>query len=141
MQVCLIGYIDNTPENKAMLDAYEFRNDFWAERIKFRRKDGQPVNEDELRRVSKWVNSEIVDKHRTNWLSEKQPAYADITDAEVLKKYWPWMNDEEIRQRLDHEAHMRAIAKELPPEEFRRQYLAEPLAAKRNRELELEFKE
>ncbi len=141
MRVCLIGYIDRTDENAAMLEAYEFRNDFWAERIKFRRKDGHSLADGELERVSDWVNREIVGKHRTNWLSERQPAYADITDAEELKKYWPWMNDGEIRQRLDREAVMRAIFEEFPPEEFRRQYLAEPVIHNDgSRQLELEFK-
>lgn len=37
MRVCLIGYIDNTEENNRMLETYELRNDFWAERFKFRR--------------------------------------------------------------------------------------------------------
>lgn len=139
MKVCLVGYIDNTEENKRMLDSYEFKNDFWAERVKFRRRDGQPLADGELKQVSDWINREIAKKHRTNWLSNREPAYTDITDAEVLKKFWPWMPDGGIRQQLDHEAHMRAIAKEFPPDEFRRQYLAEPLAAKKNRELELEF--
>lgn len=141
MKVCLVGYIDNTEENKRMLDTYEFKNDFWAENFKFRRKDGQPLADGELKQVSDWINREIVKKHRTNWLSEKHPAYADVTDADVLKKYWPWMPDKEIKQLLDHEAYMRSIAKAFPPEEFRRQYLSEPLAAKKNRELELEFKD
>ena len=140
MKVCLVGYVDNTEENKRMLDTYEFKNDFWAENFKFRRRDRQPLADGELEMVSNWIDREIIKKHRTNWLSEKHPAYVDITDAEVLKKYWPWMPDDEIKQRLDHEAHMKAIAKEFPPEEFRRQYLSEPLSAKKNRELELEFK-
>ena len=126
MKVCLVGYVDNTEENKRMLDTYEFKNDFWAENFKFRRKDRQPLADGELEMVSKWIDREIVKKHRTNWLSNREPAYTDITDAEVLKKYWPWMPDEEIRQQLDHEARMKAL-QTLPPEEFRRLYLAEPV--------------
>lgn len=133
MRVCLVGYVDNTEENKRMLDTYEFKNDFWAENFKFRRKDRKPLADGEMELVSDWVNREIVKKHRTNWLSDKNPAYIDVTDPEVLKKFWPWMPDEEIL--------MKAIAKEFPPEEFRRQYLSEPLAAKKNRELALEFKD
>lgn len=37
MQICLVGYLDNTPENRKMLDTYELRNDFWAENFAFRR--------------------------------------------------------------------------------------------------------
>ena len=140
MEVCLVGYVDNTEENKRMLDTYEFKNDFWAERFKFRRKDGQQLVDGELKLVSDWINREVVKKHRTNWLSEKNPAYIDVTDPELLKKYWPWMPDEEIRQRLDHEAHMKAIAKEFPPEEFRRQYLSEPVIhSDGSRQMEIEF--
>lgn len=141
MRVCLVGYVDNTEENKRMLDTYEFKNDFWAENFKFRRKDRKPLADGELKLVSDWINREVVKKHRTNWLSDKNPAYIDVTDPEVLKKYWPWMPDEEIKQQLDHEAYIKAIAKEFPPEEFCRQYLSEPLAAKKNRELELEFRD
>lgn len=142
MKVCLVGYIDNTEENKIMLDTYEFKNDFWAENFKFRRRDGQPLADGELKMVSDWINREIVKKHRTNWLSEKNPAYIDITDPELLKKYWPWMPDQEIRQQLDAEAHMKAIAHEFPPEEFRRQYLAEPFVhSDGSRQMVLEFNE
>lgn len=142
MKVCLVGYIDNTEENKRMLDTYEFKNDFWAENFKFRRRDGQPLADGELKMVSDWINREIVKKHRTNWLSEKNPAYIDITDPELLKKYRPWMPDQKIRQQLDSEAHMKAIAREFPPEEFRRQYLAEPVVhSDGSRQMELKFKE
>ena len=44
MQICLVGYIDNTPENREMFETYELKNDFWAERIKFRRRDGKQVD-------------------------------------------------------------------------------------------------
>lgn len=103
MKVCLIGYIDNTPENKQMLDIYELRNDFWAENFKFRRRDGKKVTEDELKQVSAWIDREIVKKHRTNWLSEKSPEYIDVTDPAVIKKYYSWMTDEEIQERLEAE--------------------------------------
>ena len=142
MKVCLVGYIDNTEENKRMLDTYEFKDDFWAENFKFRRRDGQPLADGEREMVSKWIDREIVKKHRTNWLSDKKPAYTDVTDPELLKKFWPWMPDQEIRQQLDAEAHMKAIAREFPPEEFRRQYLAEPVVhSDGSRQMELKFKD
>lgn len=103
MQICLVGYIDNTPENKRMLDTYELRNDFWAENFAFRRRDGKRVTEDELKMVSAWIDREIVKKHRTNWLSEKNPEYIDVTDPAVIKQYHPWMSDEEIHERLESE--------------------------------------
>ena len=77
MQICLVGYLDNTVENKLMLDTYELRNDFWAENFKFRRKDLKPITDEELEWVSAWIDREIIKKHRTNWLSDKNPAYID----------------------------------------------------------------
>ncbi len=109
MKVCLIGYIDNTPENKQMLDTYELRNDFWAENFKFRRRDGKKVTEDELKQVSAWIDREIVKKHRTNWLSEKNPEYIDVTDPAVIKKYYSWMTDEEIQERLEAERRQKSL--------------------------------
>jgi len=143
MEICLVGYIDRTPENERMFGTYEFRNDFWAEKIMFRRKDRRPLADGELKCVSEWIDREIVKKHRVNWLSEKHPAYADITDAEVLKKYWPWMPDKEIKQRLDldKENHIRAIVSGFPPEDFKRLYLSEPAAyTNKSKQLELNFK-
>lgn len=107
MKICLVGYIDNTPENRHMLETYEIRNDFWAENFKFRRRDGRQVSDKELVEVSAWINREIVDKHRTNWLSEKKPEYIDVTDPAIIKQYYPWMADEEIQERLDTEQRLK----------------------------------
>ena len=103
MKICLVGYVDDTPENKQMLDAYEFRNDFWAETFKFRRRDGKQVTDDELKQVSAWLDREVVKKHRTNWLSEQHPAYIDVADPAVIKKFYPWMTDEDIQKSLEAE--------------------------------------
>lgn len=106
MKICLVGYIDNTPENKQMLETYEFRNDFWAENFKFRRRDGKLVSQEELKLVSAWLDREVIKKHRTNWLSEKHPEYIDVTDPAAIKHYYPWMSDEEIQKRLDAESRV-----------------------------------
>lgn len=128
MQICLVGYIDNTPENREMFETYELRNDFWAERIKFRRRDGKQVDEDELKRVSAWINREIVDKHRTNWLSNRETPYIDTKDPELIKKYCPWMSDQEIQEQLEAERRSEELAaiRDLPYEEWKRRMLAMP---------------
>ena len=129
MKICLVGYIDNTPENREMFETYELKNDFWAERIKFRRRDGKQVDEDELKRVSAWISREIVDKHRTNWLSEKNPEYIDVTDPAVVKHYCPWMSDEQIQERLESERRHKfceKMCKEVPPDEWERMVMANP---------------
>ena len=128
MQICLVGYLDNTPENKQMLDTYELRNDFWAENFAFRRRDGNPVSEDELKMVSAWIDREIVKKHRTNWLSNRETPYIDVKDPELIKKYCPWMSDEEIQKQLEAERYaeeMDAI-RDLPYEEWKQRVLAIP---------------
>ena len=128
MQICLVGYLDNTPENKRMLNTYELRNDFWAENFAFRRRDGNPVSEDELKMVSAWIDREIVKKHRTNWLSNRETPYIDVKDPELIKKYCPWMSDEEIQKQLEAERYaeeMDAI-RDLPYEEWKQRVLAIP---------------
>ena len=128
MQICLVGYLDNTPENKQMLDTYELRNDFWAENFAFRRRDGKPVSEDELKMVSAWIDREIVKKHRTNWLGNRETPYIDVKDPELIKKYCPWMSDEEIQKQLEAERYaeeMDAI-RDLPYEEWKQRMLAMP---------------
>lgn len=129
MQICLVGYVDNTPENKEMLDTYEFRNDFWAENFKFRRRDGKQVTQDELKMVSAWIDREIVKKHRTNWLSEKNPEYIDVTDPAVIKKYQPWMTDEQIQERLEAERQnksLKVMRDEMPLDKWKQMMLANP---------------
>ena len=128
MQICLVGYLDNTPENEQMLDTYELRNDFWAENFAFRRRDGKPVSEDELKMVSAWIDREIVKKHRTNWLSNRETPCIDVKDPELIKKYRPWMSDEEIQKQLEAERYaeeMDAI-RDLPYEEWKQRMLAIP---------------
>ena len=129
MLICLVGYIDNTPENREMFETYELKNDFWAERIKFRRRDGKQVNEDELKRVSAWIDREIVKKHRVNWLSEKNHEYIDVTDSSVIKHYCPWMSDEQIQERLESERRHKFYEKmreEMPPDKWERMVMAKP---------------
>lgn len=151
MEICLVGYIDNTPENKQMLETYEFRNDFWAENFAFRRRDGKQVTEEERKQVSKWLDREVIKKHRTNWLSDKNPAYIDVTDPAVIKKYYPWMSDEAIQERLFREKELEAI-RDLPYEEWKQRILAmpgrpnsmptsDPAPVDLPRQLELEFVE
>lgn len=120
MKICLVGYIDNTPENKQMLDTYELRNDFWAEKFAFRRRDGKQVTDEELREVSKWIDREIVKKHRTNWLSNRETPYIDVKDPELIKKYCPWMSDQEIQEQLEAERRSEELAaiRDLPYEEM-----------------------
>lgn len=128
MKICLVGYVDNTPENLEMLDTYELRNDFWAENFKFRRRDGKPVSEEELKMVSKWIDREIVKKHRTNWLSDREPQYIDVKDPVLIKKYYPFMSDDEIKEQLEAERRaeeMDAI-RNLPYEEWKQRVLAMP---------------
>ena len=128
MKICLVGYLDNTPENREMLETYELRNDFWAANIKFRRRDGRPVTEEERKTVSEWIDREMVRKHRTNWLGDGEPAYRDVRDPAVIKKYYPWMPDEEILERLEAERRaeeMDAI-RDLPYEEWKRRMSAMP---------------
>ena len=96
MRVCMVGRIDNTPKNKEVLETYELKNDFWAERICFRRKDRVPMTSDEIKEMQKWCKDEIIDKHRTNWLSEKEPAYEEINYPDIIRKMFPWMDEEEI---------------------------------------------
>lgn len=129
MKICLVGYIDNTPENKQMLETYEFKNDFWAENFKFRRRDGQQVTDDELKQVSKWLDREVIKKHRTNWLSEKNPEYIDVIDPAIIKKYCPWMSDEQIKEQLDAERQhefFEKMRKEMPPEKWKCMMMANP---------------
>lgn len=128
MEICLVGHIDNTPENKQMLETYEFRNDFWAENFAFRRRDGKQVTEEERKQVSKWLDREVIKKHRTNWLSDKNPAYIDVTDPAVIKKYYPWMSDEEIQERLESEFRTKELEaiRDLPYEEWKQRILAMP---------------
>ena len=128
MQICLVGYIDNTPENHQMLDTYEFRNDFWAENFAFRRRDGKSISEEERKMVSMWIDREVVKKHRTNWLSNRETPYIDVKDPELIKKYCPWMSDEEIQEQLEAERRaeeMDAI-RNLPYDERKRRMLAMP---------------
>jgi hypothetical protein len=128
MKICLVGYVDNTPENQEMLDTYELRNDFWAENFKFRRRDGKPVSEEELKMVSKWIDREIVKKHRTNWLSNRETPYIDVKDPVLIKKYYPFMSDDEIKEQLEAERRaeeMDAI-RNLPYEEWKQRVLAMP---------------
>lgn len=128
MQICLIGWLDNTPENKQMLDTYELRNDFWAENFAFRRRDGKPISEEELKEVSLWIDREIVKKHRTNWLSNRETPYIDVKDPKLIKKYCPFMSDEEIRERLEAERRSEELAaiRDLPYEEWKQRMLALP---------------
>lgn len=129
MKICLVGYIDNTEENKQMLDTYEFRNDFWAENFKFRRRDGKKVTDEELKAVSQWIDREIVKKHRTNWLSEKNPEYIDVTDPVIIKKYYPWMSEEDIQKRLESDRQhefFEKMRKEMPTDKLERMVMANP---------------
>jgi len=149
MKICLVGYIDNTPENRKMFDTYELRNDFWAENIAFRRRDGKPVSDDELKMVSKWIDREIVKKHRMNWLSERNPEYIDVEDPAVIKRYCPWMSDEQIQERLAEEQRHKILEKmreEMPYEEWKRMMLDNlptyhPTPTNVTKQLELRFEE
>lgn len=150
MKICLVGYLDNTVENKLMLDTYELRNDFWAENFKFRRKDLKPITDEELKWVSAWIDREIIKKHRTNWLGEKNPAYIDVTDPAVIKRYYSWMTDEEIHERLEAERRQeffKKLQENLPYKEWKRMMMAMPwkacLPAPKNvaKQLEIEFKD
>jgi hypothetical protein len=154
MKICLVGYVDNTPENKQMLETYEFKNDFWAENFKFRRRDGKQVTDDELKQVSKWLDREVIKKHRTNWLSDRNPAYIDVTDPVVIKKHYPWMTDEQIKEQLESERRAKELEaiRNLPYEERMQRMLAmpcrpnsiptsNPAPADLPRQLELEFVE
>lgn len=154
MEICLVGYIDNTPENKQMLETYEFRNDFWAENFRFRRRDGKQVTEEERLQVSKWLDREVIKKHRTNWLSDRNPAYIDVTDPVVIKKHYPWMSDEQIKEQLESERRLKELEaiRGLPYEERMQRMLAmsvrpnsmptsNPAPADLPRQLELEFVE
>ena len=139
MKICLVDYVDNTPENKEMLDTYEFRNDFWAQNFKFRRRDGKQVTQDELKKVSAWLDREVVKKHRTNWLG-KNPEYIEVTDPAVIKKYWPWMPDEEIKERLEAERQrkfLKVMRDEMPFDKWKQMITSNPPSMAK--ELELKF--
>lgn len=151
MEICLVGWLDGTAENKRMLDTYELRNDFWAENFAFRRRDGKPVSEDELKMVSEWIDREIVKKHRTNWLSNDKTPYIDVKDPALIKKYCPFMSDEEIQERLEAERRSEELAaiRDLPFEEWKKRMLAIPGVlptcdqepTDKSKQLELEFKD
>lgn len=116
MKISLANYIDNTEENRRVMDTYELRNCWFSKRVAFRRKDGRKMSDEEIRQMQAWCRREIFDKHRTNWLGE-EPEYMDTTDVETIRKYWPWMPDDEIRRQIDAEQKLsRHLQEDFRPE-------------------------
>jgi hypothetical protein len=63
-----------------------------------------------------------------------------VTDPAVIKKYWPWMSDEEIKERLEAERQhkfLEMMRKELSPEKWKNMMTANPPSMAK--ELELKF--
>ena len=86
-----------------------------------------------------WLDREVVKKHRTNWLG-KNPEYIEVTDPAVIKKYWPWMPDEEIKERLEAERQrkfLKVMRDEMPFDKWKQMMTANPPSMAK--ELELKF--